>query len=344
MKINAARQALPSPSAPVPTAGSAAAPIAAGATSGYAPDQMAWSVGLTPSPVAAEPLRQSLVATFQAGVERDLAGRNQADKLTTQLAGLSDGQLQSLQGLVGRAASHAEQVFILKAYTAGETWNNLVAYADEMRGRPEAEVISRSTMRDDADVVQQWQDSCGPTLLQTLAGEADPRYAWELNKTSDVASLAPTGAAMALADQQKAWLEAYGGIAVERGTTGGQGIALGQMLNDKMGPLVGATYQTVEATDAAASLGAIADKVASGLDVPIRISWNRPGDGQDTGHFVVAMATREGTTGRELQIHDPWTGRTAWVSEAGIANDSFSPIFNTYARMSHYYPAEPQSA
>lgn len=80
-----------------------------------------------------------------------------------------------------------------------------------------------------------------------------------------------------------------------------------------------------------------AQSVESGYDVPIRISWSPPGSAQDAGHFVLARAVRGTPGSRELQLQDPWTGRTAWVSEDAIQQNSFQPIFGTYARMSHYY-------
>jgi hypothetical protein len=253
------------------------------------------------------------------------------------LGKLNAGQLTTLGNLLNQAGTQAEQVFLLKAYVAGEPWANIVTYANEMRGQSEAEVIRRSTMRDDADVIQQWQDGCGPTVMQTAAGEADPRYAWELNKGGDITKIAPYGENAALAAQQKQWLEQYGGIAVERGQSGGQGIALSQMLNDLLTPITHASYQTQEVANAASGVEAIAQKLDSGLDVPLRLSWGPAGTSGDVGHFVLAMAERGAPGARELEIHDPWTGHTAWVSEANIAANNFAPIFNNYARLSHFY-------
>jgi hypothetical protein len=192
-------------------------------------------------------------------------------------------------------------------------------------------------MRDTADVIQQWQDGCGPTVMQTAAGEADPRYAWELNKGGDITQIAPFGENAALAAQQKQWLEQYGGVAVERGAAGGQGIALNQMLNDLLAPITHATYNTVESPSGAQGVESVAASLQGGLDVPIRISWGEAGTPGDVGHFVLAMASRGNAGARELQIHDPWTGKTAWVAEANIAANNFSPIFDNYARLSHFY-------
>ena len=43
----------------------------------------------------------------------------------------------------------------------------------------------------------------------------------------------------------------------------------------------------------------------------------------------------------QLQIHDSYTGKTAWVSEADIAADRFSPIFARFSRLTHYYQPTP---
>lgn len=289
-------------------------------------------------------VRYTALSIFREGVARDLAGANQEQALGSILNGLTPGQLTTLEGLLSQATTRAAQIFTLKAIVAGEPWENVVRYAQEMRGFSEQAIIERSTMRGDADVIQQWQDSCGPTLMQTMAGEADPRFAWELNKAGDLARIDPAGAAKLVADQQKQWLERYGGAAVPRGQNGGQGMALDQILNDMVGPLVGATYQTEEVSSPTAAIDQIARNVQAGYDVPIRISWNQPNSGQDNGHFVLAMAVRGAPGSRELQIHDPWTGKTDWISERSIAQNSFGPIFSQYARMSHIYSSQPATA
>lgn len=289
-------------------------------------------------------VRSAALSIFREGVARDLAGQNQEQALTSLLNGLTPGQLTTLGDLLSQATNKTAQIFTLKAIVAGEPWDNVVQYAQEMRGFSEQEIIERSTMRGDADVVQQWQDSCGPTLMQTMAGEADPRFAWELNKAGDLARIDPLGAAKLVADQQKQWLERYGGAAVQRGQSGGQGMALNQILDDMMGPLTGASYQTQEVSNSTLAFDQIAQNVQAGYDVPIRISWNRPGDSQDNGHFVLALAVRGAPGSREFQVHDPWTGKTDWISERSIAQDSFGPIFNQYARMSHVYTAQPASS
>jgi hypothetical protein len=250
---------------------------------------------------------------------------------------MQPGQLESLKGLLNAAQTRTEQVFILKAFSANEPWQNLVQFAAEMRGQSESEIVRRCTMRDDSDLVQQWQDACGPTVLQTAAGEVDPRFAWELNKTFDLARIDPAGANGALAQQQRQWLEAYGGRAVQRGQSGGSGIAIGQMLNDMLAPITGTTYETMDASNKSYALDQVASRLAAGYDVPLRISWDRPTGGADSGHFVLALAVRGYPGSREFQIHDPWTGKTAWVPERTLLGDQMPPMFPSYARLTHVY-------
>lgn len=288
-------------------------------------------------------LRQAISSVFQGGLSQDLVGANQVQSLNKWLTGLNEGQLATLRDQLNTASQPVEQVFALKALVAGESWENVQQYAAEMRGLPESEIIRRSTMRDDADVIQQWQDACGPATLQTLAGEADPRFAWELNKASDLASIDPAGAARQVAEQQKQWLEQYGGVAVERGRSGGMGMALGQILNDTMSSITKASYQTVEVTNFDRSLDDVSGLLKAGYDVPLRVEWSPPGAGPGYGHFILAMNVRGATGNREFQIHDPWTGKTAWIHEANIRNNSFTPIFESYARLTHTYEAQPQA-
>ena len=282
-------------------------------------------------------LRQEIAGVLAVGQQSDLVGPAQVRKLQGYLAQMQPGQLESLKSLLNAGQTRVEQVFILKAFSANEPWQNLVQFAGEMRGQAESEIIRRCTMRDDRDLVQQWQDACGPTMLQAAAGEVDPRFAWELNKTYDLASIDPLGANNVVAQQQKQWLEAYGGRAVQRGQSGGTGIAIGQMLNDMLGPITGARYDTMPADNKAYALDQVASQLANGFDVPLRISWDRPTGGQDSGHFVLALSVRGYSGSREFQIHDPWTGKTAWVAERTLLGDQMPPMFPSYARLTHIY-------
>lgn len=308
-----------------------------------------WSVGLTPQPfMPGDSLNtssptQTMLAMAQQGLGQGLIGENQLRILQNNLNALTPGQLNSVQGLLGQASQPVEQIFILKAFAAGEPWQNIVNYANQIRGLPAQTIIANSTVTSPQDLIQQWQDSCAPTVVQTAAAENDPRYAWDLHQSGNDGTIDPYGQDQAIAAQQQQWLQAYGGVAVPRGQTGGQGIALGNLMNQQLGPIVHANYSTLEVGDPNQAINAVAQNVMQGFDVPLRLSFSQPGATQDEGHFCLAIAA-QGTPGNyQLEIHDPWTGKTAWVSQQNMVNNSFAPIFNSYARLSYYYPATPSA-
>lgn len=284
----------------------------------------------------------ALSSAMQVGLSVDWVAAPHVRALERRLATASADELNQLVQLVNAGATHAERVFILKAYAAKESIPAVAQYATEMRGMAEAEIVRRSTMRDSRELVQQWQDACGPAMLQAMAGEADPRYAWELNKSQDLGAV-DTNMNASIAQQQAAWLQQYGGVAVPRGASGGQGIAITDLLNTVMSGLSGATYAPVDVK--ANPQGGIEQMVHSlnaGYDVPIRVSWDLgPGDG--SGHFMVALAVQGLPGARQLQIHDPWTGRTAWVAEAAILGSNFAPLANGFARFTHLYQPTPSA-
>jgi hypothetical protein len=104
-----------------------------------------------------------------------------------------------------------------------------------------------------------------------------------------------------------------------------------------IGPMLGCKFQAVTANNPATAMGSIEAAVAAGFDVPMRISWDRPGAAQDSGHFLLIMGVRGSGNAKQLQIHDPWSGNTAWVNEGSIASNSLAPLFNDYARLTHVY-------
>lgn len=281
--------------------------------------------------------RAAILAMFQRGVDADLAASYQLEKLRSYLSTFSSDQIANLTGFLNANELEVARVFLLKALVAGESWENLAAYSIAMRGHTEQEVIRRSTMRDDMDLVQQWQDACGPAMLQTVAGEADPRYAWELNGLGDISSIDPLGTSSSLAQQQKLWLEENGGRAVLRGQSG-RGIPMTAFLNKALGPIVGVTYVCQVSNNLDATLNLVTGFLEKGYDVPLCIGWDETGN---NNHFLVMLASHGETGNRAFQIHDTWTGKTAWVDENSIRRNALSPIFTTFAKLTHYYEPVP---
>jgi hypothetical protein len=296
-------------------------------------------VPVTPAPsTAPTPAPLTIPQLLVNGQAQGLLAQPQAAALLGYLPTLPTARRTALDGWLAAAGSDVERIFILKAISAGEPDDAVAAYAADMRGQPEARVLSWSTMSDPMDLVQQWEDACGPALLMTAVGEVDPRYAWELNRQYRVTEIDTSGINAGLADAQRVWLEGYGGIAVPRGSSGGAGIGISRMLNELLGPITKASYTVVTVSDTAGALAQIASVLQSGYDVPLRLAW----DTSDTrAHFLLAIAADGQPGNMRLQVHDTYTGKTAWVTEAAILGNGFAPIFNVYARLTHWYLPTP---
>ncbi|MDB5097381.1 MAG: hypothetical protein JWM80_1802 [Cyanobacteria bacterium RYN_339] len=286
----------------------------------------------TPPPVVAALDYNALMAK---GVTRSLVYRVQQSLLQPKLDAMAGADRASLEAALKATNSETERIFILKAVAAGEPWVLVNSYASDIKGMNEQELISRSTMRDASDLEQQWQDSCGPSVVETAGGEYDPRYAFELNKYYQLDAVDPFGVNQSLADQQKQWLEDYGGKAVPRGAQGGAPtFKLMEMLNDKLGPITRATYTFVDTTnDYPTGFEAIARDLAAGYAVPWRVLFVN----ENYGHFIVALDVRGGQGQHEFLLHDSVSGQTAWVSQANVLARSF-PFFAQSVQLTHYYP------
>jgi hypothetical protein len=296
----------------------------------------------TPAPTATPTPSPSPGLDFNGimaeGVTRGLVYKSQQRLLMPAIAALAPADKVALEAAL-TAASATERIFILKALAAGESWPLVSAYAADIKGMPEALLISKSTMRDDLDLAQQWQDSCGPSIVQVAGGEYDPRYAFELNRLYKLDKVDPTGLNKTLADQQKDWLEAYGGVAVPRGQDGGKAIAITTLLNDKLGPITKASYQAIDTgADFEGSLEAVATALNDGYAVPLRVLFVDSG----YGHFIVALESRGGRGMHDFLIHDSVSARTAWVSQASIRDRDFTVFFPQTASLSHYYRPTPR--
>lgn len=349
---NASAPPLPlaAPQAP-DVASAAAAPVEAAtpAIAASAPLQPALVASGAPDPLqtpgfdvgANQWSRADLLGLFQGGVTEGRAGAYQVPIFQRWLQNLSDAQVQSVLDLMDQCQDDTESFFVLKALVAGESWSNVTEYASEIRGQDPTLVARLSTMREAHDLAQQWQDACGPAIVETEAGQVDPRYAWTIKHNFAYTVADPTGQNQVLAAQQKQWLEAYGGIAVPMGQTGGKGIAIDQLINDKLGPMLHVSYQFQAIADVSTALDAMTPYFQEGYDVPIRVTFSKPGE-PEYGHFMLAMGLRGTAPGRDLLVHDPYTGDTNWISEQSLAQNDFSPIFNVYVRWTHYYSITPQ--
>jgi hypothetical protein len=268
------------------------------------------------------------------GVSRQLAYPLQQQLLLPRINALAPADRTALDADLAAAKSETEQIFILKAIAANEAWRRVSGYADTIRGLGDAQLVAVSMMHNDLDLMQQWQDSCGPSIVEVAGGEYDPLYSYQLHALYQVTVVDPLGVNAGLAGQQKQWLEAAGGIAVQRGQNGGKPVAIDDMLNQHLSPITNASYTVTEATgNPAGALETIANDLRAGYAVPLRVIFVA----ENYGHFIVALAARGATGQHDFLIHDSVSGKTAWVSQANILAQNFNAFFNEPVGLTHYY-------
>lgn len=277
---------------------------------------------------------------FRYGYGRGLVGMHQYEVLTAAYNMMNSNQRQLLRQTVNIPERPLARFFVLKSFLAGESYEVVARYAQDLVNQSDNRIFAWSTMRDDPDLLQQWNDACGLCVLQTALGELDPRFAWELNKLGNITDIDPYGKTVAIANQQKEWLEAYGGIAVLRGKTGGKGIAIGDLLNDKLGYVADAQYETIAISNVQQALNDIAALVTKGHIIPFRVQWASSGN----GHFSTILGVRNGVAGYDYLIHEVWTGKTTWVSGQTFVNELFTPFFNEKCTLTHYYRPNPYNS
>lgn len=277
------------------------------------------------------------VELFRDGIRRELAGPNHFPALHRFVGSLTLGQRSSLRDLLLQAREPAERFYLLKALAAGGPWDEIAQYATEMRGLAEEEIIRRSSPRGAGALPQQWEFSCAPALVQFALAEADPWFAWQLNKDAEIARGQWASSGMR-GRQQRSWLEQYGGVATPRGDRTGRGITLQELLNDKLGRVLGVTYSCQQVTDFDAALLKIGQHLRAGYDVPLCVSWARPETATGSeNHFILVLAVRGSAAACEFEIYDPATGKTGWVSADALRRNTLSPIYNGYQRVTHFY-------
>jgi hypothetical protein len=273
------------------------------------------------------------------GVSRQLVYPLQQQLLGPHLDALTPAAHTALDANLQAAGSETEQIFILKALAAGEAWSRVEPYAVTIRGLSDATLIGASTMPGAMDLVQQWQDSCGPAIVETAGGEYDPLYAYQLHALYQVSAIDPFGVNKNLAGQQKKWLEAFGGIAVPRNQTGGKAIAIDDLLNQQLTAITHATYAATDVSvDMKEALDSMAFYLQAGYAVPIRVVFVA----ENLGHFMVALAVRGDADQRAFLIHDSVTGKTVWVNQSDITAQNFTMFFQEQVALSHYYKPTPQ--
>jgi hypothetical protein len=223
---------------------------------------------------------------------------------------------------------------------ASPACDEVVQFAEVIRGRNAATLMDLTSAIDlkadgmDSALQQKWQMSCVQTTLQLARAESDPVYALWLH--SDV--LHNTSTTGAIADEQKAQLEAAGGRATARGTSGAgtSDDAWTALSNTGVSPSTGRAYEQRQVEDSAQgrtyAVDYLEQLVKTGTDVPIRVDWNGGGS-----HGLLVTDVRGTGANREFLVTDPWTGRTDWIRRDAIVNGNTNFFAGTGKLTSYWW-------
>ncbi len=122
---------------------------------------------------------------------------------------------------------------------------------------------------------------------------------------------------------------------------GSNGMRLDPALHDIATPATNHRYDARWVNnDLGAHLGDVDTRLRDGQDVPFRVS----NAGNTGGHFMLMSDVRGEAPDRQYLVSDPYSGRTAWVSEGEMtdtSNDWLSRRFDIgWDRVSHIYPEQ----
>lgn len=120
----------------------------------------------------------------------------------------------------------------------------------------------------------------------------------------------------------------------------GNGMSLGDALNDITKQSTHINYQTKWVGNQGVTDDTLKEwdsRLKNGQDVPIRVT-NSSNSG---GHFMMINDVRGEGDNRRYLISDPWSGKTAWVSQDEMKDPSKGAIDRNFGvgwdRVSHYY-------
>lgn len=254
------------------------------------------------------------------------------------VARLEPAQLDRLRGALTAAGSDLERTYLLRALAANEPVGNVEWLASQIRGKPLPWLLENLSLTDPLTdsraLVQAYDMSCAPTVLQALRGEVDPVYALRTRLANQdlhaVDDFEPGRVNPHEAEVQRRLLESARtspddpsgpGKAVARGLSSGgqgQGRSIGALLDwlNGQSQRTGAVYDPIQVLWADGVPDALAARLADGLPVPAAFAKD------DFGHVVLFTHVRTAPGGgREFRVFDPAYGTSSWWSAEDVVRD-----------------------
>ncbi|MFT3712822.1 MAG: hypothetical protein QM817_34655 [Archangium sp.] len=278
------------------------------------------------------PMSQADLRVLNAATsDRGLIGKAQVARAQQKVEALSTADRAQFQGLISGAKNDTEKVVLYKALASGHSVAEVAEFDKTIHGWMEVRQKEDLTLAGDREigngVMQQYGDTCAPTTAQALRGEYDPIYALSVRtaaSNSDVSDAdldSPTAKNAALAQEQEALLTGLGkGTTTTRrqGTGGTRDSDATDAVVNSMSTYTGFRYASDRTGTTDQKLDKVAAQLQQGIATPIRVA-----DATDNGHIVLATAVRGSGPKQEFLIHDPWSGRTNWITRKQFDENKF---------------------
>ena len=163
---------------------------------------------------------------------------------------------------------------LIESLMAGDQALVLQSFASPINQLTDAQLLERCSVRTSPrGLIQQWQNFCAITVVQTSLADIRPRYAYELKAEPDHSTI-NTALPDGIAQQQQQLVRQYGGQCSPHGIVNGSDIGLNGPLNDFVGKILKVNFGATQvvSADPEESCRTIRTQLAAGLCVPIRIS------------------------------------------------------------------------
>lgn len=281
---------------------------------------------------------QYLTQVLNFGKSRGWATIVQERIFNRYINSLTPAQQETLVQFINGATTASAKFFVLKSLLAGDQFETLKQFIADINQYPEAVQQERCLVYSPNEIIQQWQYSCSVTTVQTYLADLCPRYAWDVKKI-DKYNIIANDVNHPMAQQQKLFLEKYGGVASLRGDVSGKAIGLNGPINDLVGPLLGVKFYAQQVTEALPELlEKIRGYLDNGMNVPLHITFMP----SEATHFILVLKYKYEQGQYHYLIYDPWEGKCNYVSTVNLQNNSLAPVLTQWKmRITYYYPTEP---
>jgi hypothetical protein len=277
---------------------------------------------------------QDINSIFNFGKRQGWASVVQENKLNEYLGKFSQQDKNKLVQFINQAKTNSAKFFVLKSWLAGDSYDLLQKFINQVNQYPENYQQEKCLMYSRKSIIQQWQQTCSVTTVQTFLGDLCPRYAWEVKQISnyDAVAIDPNHP---IAQQQKMLLEKYGGVVSARGSSYGKEIGINQPLNEWVGRILGVQFYAQQVNEPLPVIfGKIRAMLDKGISEPLLIGFD---GGQK--HFILILKYRNTASDYEYLIYDPWEGLSDYVSQANLEAGSMAPLNNSWRiTIDYYYP------